>query len=291
MTVVNALIKWAAQLAVALSAGLLVIIFLSANLDIPAFILRIMVLLAVALMSAFTARVFFHRSSPVLIILTAIAASLLAVLIIDHYYRSAYRFAFLDNQFRINLPTIADASQFILLFLASLPPILIFRRAKKQLPRRKKPIINLNRFFASLSSKTHQFFKTVNPKNWRMWNQIKPQRKVSIKHPHLKTPVQKLSVAVPARSGAKKGSPPVRVNKPAKNIKPVKTKLPGRFFRKSDHDVTLVGEEEHVCPYCLEEVHKNDSRGVMVCQECGTWHHLDCWDLTGACGVAHRNEL
>ena len=291
MTAVNAMVKWIAQLAISLSAGLLVIIFLSAKPDFPAFILRVTILLAVALMSAFTARVFFHRSSPVLVLLTTFAASFLALLIIDHYYRSAYRFGFLDNQFRLNLPTIADASQFILILLASLPPILIFRRAKKQLPHRKKPIINFNRFFAPLLSKTHQLFDKVNPKNWKVWDQIKPQRKVSIKHSQVKTPVQKLSVAVPTRSSAIQGSTPVRVKKPAKNIKPAKTNLPGRFFRKSDHDVKLVGEEEHVCPYCLEEVHKNDNRGVMVCQECGTWHHLDCWDLTGACGVAHRNEL
>jgi ribosomal protein L37AE/L43A len=70
-----------------------------------------------------------------------------------------------------------------------------------------------------------------------------------------------------------------------------KLKLPGKIFKGNLADVKLVGEEEHCCPYCLEEVVKGDNRGVTVCPECGTWHHQDCWSLTGSCGVAHRNEL
>jgi ribosomal protein L37AE/L43A len=61
-----------------------------------------------------------------------------------------------------------------------------------------------------------------------------------------------------------------------------------RFRRK---DVKLLGETEHRCPYCLELVKKNDVRGVMICPECKTWHHKDCWDVTGSCQVAHRHDL
>jgi len=67
--------------------------------------------------------------------------------------------------------------------------------------------------------------------------------------------------------------------------------MPNLKKLRANNDVKLTGEEEHVCPYCLEEVVKNDSQGVVVCPECGTWHHQDCWNVTGACGVAHRNEL
>jgi len=61
-----------------------------------------------------------------------------------------------------------------------------------------------------------------------------------------------------------------------------------RFRRK---DVKLLGETEHRCPYCLELVKKNDARGVVICPECKTWHHKDCWDVTGSCQVAHRHDL
>ena len=66
------------------------------------------------------------------------------------------------------------------------------------------------------------------------------------------------------------------------------TSKPRRLFRK---DVKLLGETEHRCPYCLELVKKKDARGVVICPECKTWHHKDCWDITGSCQVAHRHDL
>jgi ribosomal protein L37AE/L43A len=64
-----------------------------------------------------------------------------------------------------------------------------------------------------------------------------------------------------------------------------------RTHRLRKKDVKLLGETEHRCPYCLELVQKNDSRGVVICPECKTWHHKDCWDITGSCQVAHRHDL
>ncbi len=61
--------------------------------------------------------------------------------------------------------------------------------------------------------------------------------------------------------------------------------------RLRQRDVKLLGETEHRCPYCLELVKKNDARGVVICPECKTWHHQDCWDVTGSCQVAHRHDL
>ncbi len=61
--------------------------------------------------------------------------------------------------------------------------------------------------------------------------------------------------------------------------------------RSKNNNVTLTGTEEHRCPYCLEIVNKNDPRGVVVCPDCGTWHHKDCWDITGSCQVAHKHKL
>jgi hypothetical protein len=49
----------------------------------------------------------------------------------------------------------------------------------------------------------------------------------------------------------------------------------------------LIGIEEHRCPFCLEVVEKNDPRGVKVCPICHTYHHADCWEVTGTCQVPH----
>jgi hypothetical protein len=53
--------------------------------------------------------------------------------------------------------------------------------------------------------------------------------------------------------------------------------------------IQLAVYEEHRCPYCLEEVQRNDPRGVVECEVCHTLHHKDCWDITGACQVPHLN--
>lgn len=52
--------------------------------------------------------------------------------------------------------------------------------------------------------------------------------------------------------------------------------------------VHLSGTTEHMCPYCLEPVVKNDRRGVKICKVCKTWHHADCWAITGVCQVPHQ---
>jgi hypothetical protein len=65
----------------------------------------------------------------------------------------------------------------------------------------------------------------------------------------------------------------------------------GKFHRSYRKDVKLLGKTENRCPYCLELVNKDDQRGVVICAECKTWHHKDCWDVTGSCQVAHRHDL
>jgi hypothetical protein len=58
---------------------------------------------------------------------------------------------------------------------------------------------------------------------------------------------------------------------------------------KNNH-LRLVGSEEHRCPYCLEVVHRNDPRGVVICDICHAYHHKDCWDITGRCQVPHQTS-
>ncbi len=51
--------------------------------------------------------------------------------------------------------------------------------------------------------------------------------------------------------------------------------------------IRLKGKEEHRCPYCFEIVRENDPRGVEICPICGTYHHADCWAVTGVCQIPH----
>ena len=71
-------------------------------------------------------------------------------------------------------------------------------------------------------------------------------------------------------------------------IKPVSAK--SRKGRKRKAEVQFSVYEEHRCPYCLDEVKRNDSRGVKECEICHSLHHADCWDITGMCQVPHLNN-
>jgi ribosomal protein L37AE/L43A len=76
--------------------------------------------------------------------------------------------------------------------------------------------------------------------------------------------------------------------------KPKKTKarrggiFSGGTVRRKQKPIALTSQEAHVCPYCLEPVRQRDPRGVKVCKVCKTWHHGDCWAVTGVCQVPHQ---
>ena len=79
------------------------------------------------------------------------------------------------------------------------------------------------------------------------------------------------------------------IKRKIRNAKSINLLIKQRSRRREK--VMLKGETEHRCPYCMEIVKKNDPRGVVICPECKTWHHKDCWDVTGTCQVAHRHDL
>lgn len=307
MKVFNAAIKWLAILAVALSAGLLVIIFLSVSLDFPPFLLRILILLAVAFMGGFCGRLFFHALPAMALILLTLLTNLLAVLIIDHFYASPFQFAFITRSFSLRPPAVSDISQAVFMLLVSLLPLLLFRRARRLPPRRKVALPDWKGAWAGFTSKVNAWFVSIHPKNWGVWQKLRSFKKKSPIRTAQKAPMQvktakqtnptvkvsgKKAVVKSTRQLASANKAPNKATYQATKTKqPAKLKIPTGLFGRKAHDVKLVGEEEHVCPYCLDVVSKNDSRGVKICQECGTWHHQDCWNLTGACGVAHRNEL
>lgn len=74
---------------------------------------------------------------------------------------------------------------------------------------------------------------------------------------------------------------------PARKLRSAK---PARTRAARGAGITLSAREQHVCPYCLESVTKNDRRGVKICKICKTWHHADCWEITGVCQVPHAYQ-
>ena len=68
---------------------------------------------------------------------------------------------------------------------------------------------------------------------------------------------------------------------------PVRSKRKKLFDRKPQLQISVF--EEHRCPYCLDEVKRNDPRGIKECEVCHSLHHADCWAITGMCQVPHLN--
>jgi hypothetical protein len=67
---------------------------------------------------------------------------------------------------------------------------------------------------------------------------------------------------------------------------PTRTRRRPLPVRKSS-GVKVIAKAEERCPYCLDVIGKNDPRGVVVCEICGTPHHADCWEAGGNCQVPH----
>ncbi len=74
---------------------------------------------------------------------------------------------------------------------------------------------------------------------------------------------------------------------PAPPARKLRSARPARKRAARGSGITLSAQERHVCPYCLEPVTKRDPRGVKICKVCKTWHHADCWEITGVCQVPH----
>lgn len=89
------------------------------------------------------------------------------------------------------------------------------------------------------------------------------------------------SLAQRARAGISKFFTPTPTTRKIRSARPARK----RAARGSG--ITLSAQERHMCPYCLEPVTKRDPRGVKICKVCKTWHHADCWEITGVCQVPH----
>jgi hypothetical protein len=78
----------------------------------------------------------------------------------------------------------------------------------------------------------------------------------------------------------------VVIGRLTKKVRPARLR---KLFQRAP-ELQISTHEEHRCPFCLEDVKRNDPRGVKECSVCHTLHHADCWDITGMCQVPHLNS-
>ncbi|MCL4257832.1 MAG: hypothetical protein KJZ53_04785 [Anaerolineales bacterium] len=133
-----------------------------------------------------------------------------------------------------------------------------------------------------------------------------PSRRTVMVEPREVADVTEISVPAPpaarVRTTAPRNSPPVasapsllararagisRFFTPTPATRKLRSARPARKQAARGSGITLSAQERHVCPYCLEPVTKRDRRGVKICKVCKTWHHADCWEITGVCQVPH----
>ena len=289
MKIFGGILKWLAALIFSFSTGLLTIIFLSNNPQVNAFLLRVLILLVIGFFGGLFFRLLFGKWFRIFQILFGLITNVFAVLIIDFFYGSEFRFSFITNDFKFQIPSISDAAQIGVILVLSLPAILLFRKKKKvKVPERSQSKPPKRTFSDRIKPIVYQ----ADPRNWKI---TMPKINIGNKNKMVQAPRKRSnpSVQISSPSSKMSSSSTTQKSKSSKKKSPKhKIKVPvSNWSHHNNNDVKLMGEEEHVCPYCLEEVVKNDSRGVMVCPECHTWHHQDCWAITGGCGVAHRHEL
>ena len=291
MKFLNGILKWFATLAFTLAAGLLVIILLSDEADISTLVMRLAMIAAISLMCSLLLRLFYPRSISLLLIVLGIISTTFSTLVIDHFYDTEFTLSFLTDAFTFQVPSLQDIAQLVILLLISLPALLLFKKkhvkrqvvepVKTSAPQVKGP---------TLSDHVKVAAYRINPKNWNL--RLPAAGTAKKKTASVKTaPASKGSAVRVATSTQNTTIKPAARPATAKSASAKKLKLPKFGGKSANNDVKLMGDEDHVCPYCLEEVAKNDSRGIAVCKECGTWPHQDCWDVTGSFGVAHRNKL
>lgn len=73
-------------------------------------------------------------------------------------------------------------------------------------------------------------------------------------------------------------------------VKPQRRPKVFGWTRRHKNQVQLSSVEEHRCPFCLDVVNSNDPRGVEICPVCQTYHHADCWEVTGTCQIPHVHD-
>lgn len=228
-------------------------------------VIRVLVILAIGLTSGFVSRLFFRKWPVLLRLAIPLLSTGLALVILDMVFPQNYDLVFIVRK-PWSQPVWIDLIQVGFGYLMSLLALFIGSRKKTIRPE-------ISRSLPSAATK-------IKPKSRKKKKLLVVKSKETQSHRKI---IKKTTKAVvkknPVRAVRSLGGP---------RLSNLVVAKPRRIRRK---DVKLLGETEHRCPYCLELVKKNDARGVVICPECKTWHHKDCWDITGSCQVAHRHDL
>jgi hypothetical protein len=259
------------MLTVMVAAGALTLLF-GLALKLPFFLLSALVLTSLAMIAALSARVLLRNYTRALRLFSALVALLGGLLIIGFITRGAVGVNFTEPS---SSPNWASLMQFIgsglvtwLMLQAWTKPIRLkengssdHKKIKAQNPRQflpairmpqiKMPRIRIPYSFPNIKGIGKILGKYSWLSQWRSNHESLPEQQVRLK-----------------TSAPKHLSKNHQLNR---RLEPVK----------------LVGIEEHNCPFCLEPVIKKDPRGLKICSSCKTWHHADCWDMTGECQVPH----
>ena len=228
-------------------------------------VIRVLIILAIGLTSGFISRLFFRKWPVLFRLILPLLSTGLALFMLDMVFPQNYDLVFIARK-PWSQPVWIDLIQIGFGFLMGLLALFIGKRKKPHVPGVSQSRLAVATKVKSVDKKKKKLLVVKSRKN-------QPRRKIIRKGN--KPVVQKKQVRSVRSLGGYKLSDLVAAK-------------PRRIRRK---DVKLLGETEHRCPYCLELVKKNDSRGVVICPECKTWHHKDCWDITGSCQVAHRHDL
>ena len=268
-------------LTVGVGSGYLIQYYLAPTTQVSQLLTRVIILLVSAVGVGVVCRLAIPTKMMAIRVLYAMLGISLSILIFDRFFPGP--FSLLNEAGIIHSWSVAEYTQAACLLVST-----IFISAvgkKKSAPLKKTPqkaTFSLTELGNNLTTSIKRSFNSLKQKLHPA--KTKPVKKSSgTKKPAVKsTPVKK--------SSRKAKNATVKVKSKSKTITAKKKAAPSRSRRKANN-VTLVGREEHRCPYCLELVKKNDPRGVVICPDCGTWHHKDCWNVTGSCQIAHKHEL
>jgi len=261
-------------LTVMVAAGALTTLF-GLSLNLPLFLLSGFVLTLLRIIAALSARVLLRQNTRTLRFFSALTALLIGLNVISIITRGAVGVSLTPRY--LASPNWAGLIQ---VFWSSLVTWLTLNAWSKPIRLKEKT--------ASAQKK----IKARKPRGSRP-----SVSRTQFKMPRIKMP---FSFLKNNRTGKYSGIRSGTINWPSKHkrvpgqwvrLSKAVLKRPSKKFRlrRCPEPVKLIGVVEHKCPFCLESVVKNDPRGLKICSSCKTWHHADCWDMTGECQVPHQN--
>jgi len=254
-------------------------------------LLKYIVVLLVGLLAGFSARRFLSAHTRTLQLLAALIS--IALSLASLYILSA---GFLGMNLFFRSSTRPDWLGLIQYGLAALGSLLVINAFRKHSVPEEPP--------AAPRAQIANPQPRVGIKNWLPKFTLPSVKKSESKVSKI-APPKKEQIST-GKSTAKKASKTLAIQKstPKKIAKPAgskklalagppasKTRKAARKAKKNGKpEIKFVGKEEHICPYCLDQVEDHDPRGVKICPICKTRHHADCWGITGACQIPHSNE-